>query len=142
MFRRLKVDSETIKTVCELVRRHENRFEPTPKSVKRLLGKIGPELFEKLLVLMEADEMGKREEFRLQKSVFEEFRIIEKEIIEKNECFMLKDLVINGKDLISEGFEPGKKIGEVLETLLEKVIEGEVPNEKSELLVIAKNNFR
>ena len=54
---------------------------------------------------------------------------------------MLKDLAINGKDLISEGFEPGKKIGEVLETLLEKVIEGEVPNEKSELLVIAKNNF-
>ena len=141
VLRRLKADSETIKTVCELVRRHENRFEPTPKSVKRLLGKIGTELFEKLLVLMEADEMGKREEFRLSKSVFEEFRIIEKEIIGKNECFMLKDLAINGKDLISEGFEPGKKIGEVLETLLEKVIEGEVKNEKAELLFIAKNNF-
>lgn len=141
VLRRLKADSETIKTVSELVRRHEDRFEPNPKAVKRLLGKIGPELFEKLLLLMEADEMGKREEFRLQKSVFEEFRIIEKEIIEKNECFMLKDLAINGSDLISAGFEPGPEMGKTLETLLEKVIEDEIPNEREALLSFAKSVF-
>jgi tRNA nucleotidyltransferase (CCA-adding enzyme) len=90
---------------------------------------------------MEADEMGKREEFRLKKLVFDGFRKISAEIIEKEECFSLKDLEINGSDLISAGFEPGKQMGEILETLLEKVIEGEVKNEKNELLFIAKNNF-
>ena len=131
---RLKADSETIKKVCELVRRHEDRFEPNPKNVKRLLGKIGPELFEDLLSLMEADESGKREEFRLEKSVFEEFRRIEKEILDKNECFSLKNLAISGKDLISKGFEPGPEMGKILENLLEKVMDGEIPNEKEKLL--------
>ncbi len=139
VLRRLKADSETVKTVCELIKRHEDRFEPNPKAVKRLLGKIGPELFEKLLLLMEADEMGKRAEFRLSKDVFEEFRSLAAEIIEKNECFSLKNLAVNGADLISAGFEPGKQMGEILETLLEKVIEGEIPNEKEALLYFAKN---
>lgn len=141
VLKRLKADSETIKTVCKLVSLHESRFEPTPKAVKRFLGKIGPELFEKLLLLMEADEMGKREEFRLQKSVFDEFRKIAAEIIEKEECFSLKNLAINGADLISAGFSPGPEMGKMLDALLEKVIEGEIQNEKNELLSFAKNSF-
>lgn len=140
VLKRLKADSETIKTVCELVKRHEDRFEPEPKAVKRLLGKIGPELFEKLLLLMEADEMGKREEFRLPHSEFEKFRKIKMEIIEKNECFSFKNLAVNGADLISIGFKPGPKMGKILETLLGKVIEGEVPNEKEKLISFITKN--
>ncbi len=139
VLKRLKADSETIKTVCELVRRHEDRFEPTPKAVKHLLGKIGPELFEKLLLLMEADEMGKREEFRLTKTVFEEFHRISAEIIEKNECFSIKNLAISGSDLIAAGFEAGPEMGKILKTLLEKVIGGELLNEKEALLSFAKS---
>lgn len=134
VLRRLKSDSETIKKVCELVRRHEDRFEPDPKAVKRLLGKIGPEGYDKLLLLMQADDSAKRPEYRLPDSVFDEFRKIAREITEKNECFSLKDLAVNGADLISAGFEPGPEMGKILEILLEKVIEGEIPNEKEKLL--------
>ena len=141
VLRRLKSDSETIKNVSELVRRHEDRFEPSKKAVKRLLSKTNPEFFENLLSLMEADEMGKKEEFRLTKSVFEEFRSLAAEIVEKEECFSLKNLAVNGADLISAGFEPGKKMGEILETLLEKVIEGELSNEKEALLQFAKTHY-
>ena len=142
VLRRLKADSETIKTVSELVRRHEDRFEPSKKAVKRLLGKTSPEFFEKLLSLMEADEMGKRAEFRFPKDVFNEFRRLAAEIVEKEECFSLKNLAVSGEDLISAGFEPGKKMGAILETLLEKVIEGEIPNEKEKLLSFAKTEFK
>lgn len=138
VLKRLKADSETVKTVSELVRRHEDRFKPEPKAIKRLLGKTNPEFFDDLLLLMEADEMGKREEFRLSHSEFEKFRKIKAEIIEKEECFSLKNLAVNGADLISEGFEPGPEMGKILETLLEKVIEDEIPNEKKALLSAAK----
>jgi tRNA nucleotidyltransferase (CCA-adding enzyme) len=139
VLRRLKADSETIKTVSELVRRHEDRFEPSKKAVKRLLGKTSPGFFEKLLSLMEADEMGKKAEFRLQKSVFEEFRRLAAEIVEKEECFSLKNLAVSGADLISAGFKPGPEMGKILETILEKVIEGEIPNEKEKLLSFVKS---
>ncbi len=139
VLRRLKADSETIKKVCELVRRHEDRFEPTPKAIKRLLGKIGPEMFQNLLLLMQADDGAKRPEYKTPDSVFDEFRKTAAEIIEKNECFSLKNLAVSGADLISAGFEPGKKMGEILDFLLEKVIEGEVQNEKEALLSFAKS---
>ena len=142
VLRRLKADSETIKTVSELVRRHEDRFEPSKKSVKRLLGKTNPEFFEMLLSLMEADEMGKRAEFRFPKDVFDEFHRLSAEIVEKEECFSLKNLAVSGADLISAGFEPGPEMGKILENLLEKVIEGEIPNEKAKLLSFVKNEFK
>ena len=123
----------------ELVRRQEDRFEPTPKAIKRLLGKIGPEMFQNLLLLMQADDGAKRPEYKTPDSVFDEFRKTAAEIIEKNECFSLKNLAVSGADLISAGFEPGKKMGEILDFLLEKVIEGEVQNEKEARLAFAKS---
>ena len=135
---RLKFDNETKKAVFELVSRHENRFEAEPKAIKRLLCKIGAEGFEKLLCLMEADEHGKREEFRFPESKFAEFRKIAAEIIEKEECFSLKNLSIGGKDLIALGFVPGPEIGRILEHLLDSVMDGKLPNEKNPLLDEAK----
>ena len=91
---------------------------------------------------MEADETGKRAEFRLSKDVFNEFRRLAAEIVEKEECFSLKNLAVSGADLISAGFEPGPEMGKILENLLEKVIEGEIPNEKAKLLSFVKNEFK
>ncbi len=135
---RLKFDNETKKAVFKLVSRHENRFDAEPKSIKRLLGKIGADSFEKLLCLMEADEHGKREEFRFPESEFAKFREIAAEIIRKEECFSLKNLAIGGKDLIMLGFAPGPEIGRILEHLLDSVIDGKLPNEKNPLLDEAK----
>ena len=138
---RLKSDSETRKAVCELISRHEDRFEPNPKAVKRMLGKIGVEGFEHLLLLMEADEHGKREEFRLPKSVFDEFRRISEKIIVEGECFSLKNLSVGGRELISAGIEPGPEMGKILEHLLEAVVEERLPNEKEVLLEEARKSI-
>ncbi|MBE6899542.1 MAG: HD domain-containing protein [Ruminococcaceae bacterium] len=136
---RLKFDNETKKAVFELVSRHEDRFGAEPNAIKRLLSKIGAESYKKLLCLMKADEYGKREEFRLPESEFEKYRKIADEIIAKEECFSLKNLAIGGNDLIMLGFVPGPEIGRTLEHLLDKVINGELPNEKNPLLEAAKN---
>ena len=54
------------------------------------------------------------------------------------ECFSLSTLAINGSDLVSAGFEKGRGIGEILNTLLDEVIENKLPNEKNALLERAK----
>lgn len=56
--------------------------------------------------------------------------------------FSLKDLAVNGKDLIEIGYKPGKEIGEVLNNLLDSVISGENINEKEKLLEIAEQNMK
>jgi tRNA nucleotidyltransferase (CCA-adding enzyme) len=50
----------------------------------------------------------------------------------------LKDLAVNGRDLIELGIAPGPQLGETLQMLLEKVIDGEVQNERDALIDILK----
>ena len=56
-------------------------------------------------------------------------------------CFSLRQLAVNGSDLLHIGISSGKNIGDTLDTLLNKVIEGELPNEKEALLIYAKNSI-
>ena len=55
-------------------------------------------------------------------------------IKEDGECVSLKDLAVNGKDLIALGVTPGKRIGEVLGAMLEDVIDEPSHNTKEYLL--------
>ena len=52
----------------------------------------------------------------------------------KGNLFSLKNLAVKGGDLLEAGIEPGKRTGEILKILLEKVIDGELENEKNILL--------
>ena len=79
------------------------------------------------------------QESRLQK--IDNIEYILEEVLQKDECFSLKDLAVNGKDLIEIGYKPGKEIGEVLNNLLDSVISGEYINEKEKLLEIAERRL-
>ena len=57
------------------------------------------------------------------------------------DCYRLKDLKINGEEMIRIGFR-SQEIGKVLQTLLEQVIEGKLPNEKTSLTAYAEDLFR
>ena len=50
----------------------------------------------------------------------------------------VKDLAINGNDLLLAGFAPGPSVGRVLAKLLDLVQEETLPNEKTALLEEAK----
>ena len=63
------------------------------------------------------------------------------EILTKRECFTLKDLELNGKDLIVLGFNKGKEIGETLNYLLNVVIEKPELNKKNELIRLARKRL-
>ena len=63
------------------------------------------------------------------------------EIQAENACLSLKDLAINGGDLVALGFKPGKALGACLQCLLEQVLDEKLPNDRSALLAEAKNQL-
>lgn len=131
--KRLKLDNATTDLVLTLVKYHDTQIEPTEKSVKKALNKFTPDLFFKLMEIKKADTLAQNPK-HCRIPQIEKLETIAKEIISKGDCFSLKDLAVNGNDLINIGIPAGKKLGEALELLLEAVINEEVENEKNALL--------
>ena len=133
ILRRLKAPNKLREQVVTLIDKHMTRLEPQKKSLRRILGKLGEETVLGLLALQEAD-MGSKgtgnvEEMDQFPRIREEIRLI----LEENACLSLKDLAVNGRDLMQLGYE-GKAIGEALDKLLAQVLDEKLPNEKDALL--------
>ena len=140
---RLKFSNDIKDKVVELIVNHDVQFLPNKSSVKRLLNKLSEEQLRRLLLLRAFDIWGQNREseaWEEKKSRLDRMYPVLNLIIEENECFKLKDLAINGKDLIELGIPQGKYIGEILNTLLINVIDGEIKNEKEELIEFVKEN--
>ena len=56
------------------------------------------------------------------------------EILDREECFSLSSLAVNGDDLITLGIPAGKEIGEALQFLLQAVIDEKCENDREQLL--------
>lgn len=128
---RLKFDNTTKSDVLELVLYHDNDIEPSLKSVRRWMNRIAYKQLMRLIDVKIADSLAHTkgtQELRILK--WEKVRDIANQIIEQDQCFSLKDLAINGDDLISFGIPEGKEIGNILNELLMRVIDGDLSNEK------------
>ncbi len=130
---RLKLDTATKERVVTLVKHHDIMIENTEKSVKRNLNRLSPEVFFQLLDLKRADCRAQHPDYAFRLPYYDELQTLAERILEEKQCFSLKDLAVNGRDLIALGYK-GKEIGIALDSLLEKVIGGELPNEKDTLL--------
>ena len=60
------------------------------------------------------------------------------DIIAEQQCFSLKDLAVNGRDLIAAGVPEGKQVGIILNRLMDMIIDEEAENDKAVLLEIAR----
>lgn len=137
---RLRFSNAEIAKVTQLVRIHDNFIEPTERAVRRLLGSIGEEQFLDLMVLRRADISAQAEqdnEVRFAKLVT--LRCLAHDIAVKNECFSLKDLAVNGRDLIDAGIASGPELGKILNRLLDTVIDAPEKNTREELLRLARH---
>lgn len=137
---RLRSDNQTRHDVAELVHYHDATFEVGHKYVKRWLNKIGEKQFRRLLDVRRADIRGQKKEYDAER--INKVDIIEQmidEVLQDGECFSIKSLAINGNDLLNIGYKTGKELGRTLSVLLQMVIDGEILNDKDELLKIAKD---
>ena len=134
---RLKAPTALREEVVRLCELHMTLIQPEKKVVRRWLNKLGPDLMDKLLTFQEADILGKGIPKGDELEQFPKLRSIIAEIQAENACFCLKDLAVNGHDLMTLGYS-GKAIGTCLNRLLELVIEEKIPNEKATLLKQAR----
>ena len=58
-------------------------------------------------------------------------------LVETNACCRINQLAVNGRDLMDAGVRPGPGLRRMLDTLLEQVLTGQLPNEKAALLAAA-----
>lgn len=137
ILRRLKVSNEEYRLVSTLVRYHDTHIEHTEKAVRRRLNRYGPDTLRLLIQLKRADNRGQNiRDFDRTAEYDRLERLIAWEI-EKQSCFSLKQLAVNGTDLMAIGLPRSSRLGRILNTLLEMVINGDLPNEKEMLLAEA-----
>ena len=137
ILRRLKAPTALREQVVFLISKHMTRLEPDKKQLRRWLGRLGGETLEQLLSLQEADMCSKSLVRPAGWAHFLQIRGLLAQIREENACLSLKDLAVNGHDLMALGFR-GKAIGEGLEWLLEQVLEEELSNSREALLSALK----
>lgn len=143
ILKRLKFDNETIDKVVRLVKWHDYDFSLTPAGMRRAINKIGEDIMELLFEIKRADILAQNPdtwEDKIKKIT--EAEELFYQIEEKKECINLKMLAINGQDLINLGLRPGKKIGDILNILLEYVLEKPECNEKTTLIHLAKKYIK
>lgn len=135
ILQRLKFDNATIEYVVRLVKYHDERPAATKRNVRRLMHRVGKENIDDLLVLKRGDAAGQSEYMREDKfSYIDTLETLYKEVCKEQEAVTVKELKINGKDLMDLGVEKGPKIGEILNHLLDMVIEDPSKNEKEVLI--------
>lgn len=132
---RLRFDNKTKQEVLELVLYHDTTIEPTPRTVSKWLHKIGEQRFSQLIDVRMADILAHAtgtQESRIERCTA--LGTIMSEVLDAEQCFSLKDLKVNGYDIIGLGVEQGKIIGKILNALLDGVISEAVENTREALL--------
>ena len=139
VMRRLRFDNDTIGKVCRLVKYHDTHPVLKPANVRRLVHKVGNELFLSLLLVQEADIRAQSTYKREEKlEALLKLKEIYQDILRASDCLSLKDLKITGKDLIGDGMAPGRELGQVLQGLLDDVLSEPEHNTKEYLLDAAR----
>ena len=135
---RLHFDKKTTERVCLLVTHHDLVMQQEERWVKRQLNRFGEEVFFQLLTVHRSDAAGQSAICRPRFAEYDRCEAIAREIIAQQQCFQLRDLAVTGRDLITLGIPQGKKIGAILEQLLQNVMDGTCTNEKEPLLALAE----
>jgi tRNA nucleotidyltransferase (CCA-adding enzyme) len=142
ILRRLKFDNDTMDAVVHLIRWHDYRFGLTPAGMRKAMAKIGKEYMELLFEVNRADTSAKNPMYTSEKyERLAKARELYEEVMARGECVSLKELSINGKDLIALGQKPGRELGNLLDDLLAEVIEKPELNERDALLNIVKRKL-
>ena len=132
---RLRFDNAAKERIGELVEWHDHRVE-TEKGVRRMLNRFGERNFRYLLAIQRADNMGQAEKFRGRQKEIDRVEVMLDRELEKGSCFSLKQLAVNGNDLLGLGLS-GPAVGRTLQGLLDRVMDGTLPNDRDALLTAA-----
>lgn len=134
ILKRLKYSRRDIENVSHLIKYHDYAVPKDRKGGRKFLSKFGTELLDELFDLKQADILAQNpKHYNRLNNLSDAWKTINT-IIEESLCFSIKDLAVNGKDLISLGIPQGVLIKEILNDLLTRIINEEIANTKQEIL--------
>lgn len=139
ILKRLKVSNDISNFLLTLIPVHDVHINPDKRSVRRWLSRLGKDsegeyYLRHYLDVKRADCLAQNLEKTIPEiKILDEISLIIDELVEEEAALSVSDLAVNGFDLMSLGIK-GKDIGIALNSLLERVIDEELPNEKEILL--------
>ncbi|MEW6724250.1 MAG: CCA tRNA nucleotidyltransferase [Bacillota bacterium] len=145
ILKRLKFEKTTVSRVVHLVRYHMAlHLAPDMKdaAIRRLIRRVGLENMDTLLRLREADRRASgKKPGPVSRGTLELLRRIDR-ILKEDAAFGLKDLAVNGNDIMeATGLKPGPMVGRLLSQLLEAVLEDPKVNQKETLIALARERL-
>lgn len=136
---RLKAPTALREQVVELVEQHMTPLLPERKVLRRRFSRMGVEQVQRLLELQEADMGSKGTGLHLEETEhFSLTRSLISQLLKEDACLTLRDLAVNGRELMQLGIPAGKELGMILQQMLEAVLDERLPNDKNTLLEAAR----
>ena len=130
--RRLKFPNDFIRDVDVLIRNHMIIFEkPGAKAIKKFIFKVGIENLDKIFDHFYADMSSKKPP--VDYSLIDSLKSKVDEIIDKNENIEKQDLEINGNDMLALKIQQ-KQISKIKNEIYEKVLDGNLENNKKDIV--------
>lgn len=137
ILRRLKAPNALRERVVLLIEKHMLWLVPEKKQLRRQIVRLGQETVYQILSLQQADNSNKGTAKSEENEKYVQILDVLEEIRSEDGCLSLKDLAVNGNDLVKIGFS-GRTIGTMLNWLLDQVMEETLPNDREILLAWAQ----
>jgi len=139
---RLKYDNKTIHKVTKLISYHMVSTDMKNElKMKKLINSLGQENINDLIELKIADFVSKPETSSKKLFDINAFRDRMNEIIQRKDPLTIRDLAVTGQDIMDLGIREGRKVGEILNSLLDTVLKEPRLNDKETLLTIARKEL-
>ena len=138
ILRRLKAPAYLIDGATRIIAVHDAPLPADDAGILKLLNRNGAIFLRRLCVLKYADldAHAKTPEVAERRAAVETFEHRMNELA-RTGCYTMRQLAVNGADLMDAGIPAGPAVGEALQDLLTAVMEGRLPNEREALLKAA-----
>ena len=138
---RLRFDTAGRTRITQLIRYHDLPIAPEQKPIRRLMNKLGVETVRQLFSLHIADTCGQSAICAGRVETYRQAERVLDALLAADACFSLKDLAVNGDDLLALGLR-GRAVGAALQACLDAVMDEAVPNDRTALLAYAAENLQ
>jgi poly(A) polymerase/tRNA nucleotidyltransferase (CCA-adding enzyme) len=140
---RLKFSRDRTDRVAHLVRHHMFDYRPewSDAAVRRFIRSVGVDSIADLFDLRIADNIGNGLKTGFP-HYLGELRARVEAVLAAEEALSVRDLAIDGQDVMRAlNLNPGPRVGEILEHLLEEVLENPALNRREALLERVRTGF-
>lgn len=108
---RLKFDHVSAQRILALIRWHDADLVPTDACLRRWLNRLTEDGLRQLLQVKRADNLAQHPNYRDRQQEIDRLEESLENLLARKPCFTLRELAVNGKDLIAAGISPGPEMG-------------------------------